>query len=197
MEDVGLAVTIAWVLWSNRNDAFTKSVNPSGSQWSPPNYPSYKINVDATSKTAQKAVGASVIIQDHDGKFIAGLSKKFHAPLGIIEAEAKAFEAGIIFAKEVGIRDLVLEGDSLIILQALKQCSNAPSTISSLFYGMLVECNEFRKVSFSHVKRQGNRPAHILAKQALGLADFSAWIEECPCFLEPALVHDVFLSLSL
>ena len=29
--------------------------------------------------------------------------------LGIIEAKVKAFEVGIIFAKEVGIRDLVLE----------------------------------------------------------------------------------------
>ena len=48
----------------------------------------------------------------------------------------------------------------------------------------------------SHVKRQGNRPAHLLAKQALNLADFSAWIEECPCFLEQALVHDVSVSLS-
>ena len=115
--------------------------------WPPPNYPSYKVNVDATRFTAQKAVGAGVIIQYLEGKFIAGLSKKFHAPLGIIEAEAKAFEAGIIFAKEVGIRDLVLEGDSLIIVQALKQCSNAPSIVSSLIYGMLAECSEFRKVS--------------------------------------------------
>ena len=73
---------------------------------------------------------------------------------------------------------------------------NAPSTVSSLIYGMLAECNEFRKVSFSHVEWQGNRPAHLLAKQALGLADFSAWIEECPCFLEQALVQDVFISLS-
>ena len=34
------------------------------------------------------------------GNFIAGLSKKIHAPLGTIKAEAKAFEVGIIFAKK-------------------------------------------------------------------------------------------------
>ena len=96
----------------------------------------------------------------------------------------KAFEAGIIFAKEVGIRDLVLEGNSLIIVQALKQVSNAPSTVSSLIYGMIVEYNEFRKVYFSNVKREDNMPTHLLAKQVLGLADFYAWIEKCHCFLE-------------
>ena len=86
--------------------------------------------------------------------------------MGIVEVEAKAFEASIIFAKKVGIRDLVLQGDSLIVVQDLKQ-------VSSLIYGMLAECNEFRKVSFSHVKRQGNKPSHLLAKKALGLDDFS------------------------
>ena len=62
---------------------------------------------------------------------------------------------------------------------------------------MLAECNEFRKVSFSHVKRQGNKLAHLLVKQALGLDDLSAWIEECPYFLKQALVHDVSVPLSL
>ena len=54
------------------------------------------------------------------------MSKKIHALLGIIEAEAKAFETSIIFAKEVGIREFVLEGDSLTIVQALKECSPTP-----------------------------------------------------------------------
>ena len=65
-------------------------------------------------------------LNNHEGNFIASLSKKIHALLGIIEAEAKAFETSIIFAKEVGIREFVLEGDSLTIVQALKECSLAP-----------------------------------------------------------------------
>lgn len=40
-------------------------------------------------------------------------------PMGALEVEAKAFEAGLLFAKEVGIHDVVLEGDSLIIYNAL------------------------------------------------------------------------------
>ncbi|XP_075659274.1 uncharacterized protein LOC142629186 [Castanea sativa] len=192
VEDVGLAITIAWALWSNRNKMFhgkprkagvklvdwcksyldeywaanKVSVNPPNHlevAWTPPTFPSYKVNVDAARFMAQKAVGVGVIIRDHEGNFIAGLSQIFHAPLGTVEAEGKAFEAGIIFAKQMGIRDLVLEGDSLIVVQALKQVSNAPLTVSSLIYGILAECNDFRKVCFSHVKRQGNRPAHLLA----------------------------------
>ena len=119
------------------------------------------------------------------------MSEKIHALLGIIEGKAKAFETSIIFAKEVGIKKFVLEGDSLIIVQALKECSPTPSSIFALIYGMLAESNEFRNVSFSHVRQQGNRPGHLLAKQALGLIDFYAWMEECPCFLEQVLIHHV------
>ena len=33
--------------------------------------------------------------------------------------------------------------------------------------------------------------AHQLAKHALGVLDFSVWIEESLCFLEEAIFHDV------
>lgn len=126
--------------------------------------------MDATIFSTQKAAGAGVIVQDHEGKFVAGLSKKIHAPLGTVEAKAKAFEGGIIFAKEVGIKEFVLEWDSLIIVQALKECPYAPSTVSHLIYGIQLNAKSLG-MWLSYVKHQGNKPAHLLAKQ--GLADFS------------------------
>lgn len=65
--------------------------------------PVYKINVDGVVFSSQKQARIGVIIRDSQGNFIAGLSKKLNAPLGAIEAEAKAFEEGIVFAGEVGI----------------------------------------------------------------------------------------------
>ena len=58
-------------------------------KWSPI-FPSYKINVDAAIFSTQKAAGVGVLIRDHEGNFIAGLSKKIHALLGIIEEIGRA-----------------------------------------------------------------------------------------------------------
>ena len=55
---------------------------------------------------------------------MVGLSRKILAPLGFIEAEAKAFEAGITFAKEVGIREFFLKGDSSTIQDQLNYRCN-------------------------------------------------------------------------
>ena len=56
--------------------------------------------------------------------------------------------------------------------------------------GMHAIRKDLRHVKFSRVRRQGNRPTHLQGKYVLGIVDFIAWIEENPCFLEQALIHD-------
>ena len=119
------------------------------------------------------------------------MCKNLDAPLGAIETESKTIEVGMLFAIDIGIRDIVVESDSLLMIQALKGTTTPPSVVSAVTQGILDLSMGFNRVEFSHVKRQGNRPAHVLAKHALGITDFIAWIEETPCFLEQALIHDV------
>ena len=61
--------------------------------------------------------------------------------------------------------------------------------------GMQLLCSDFRTVYISHVRRQGNKPAHILAKYALGINESVVWIEETPCCIEQALIQD-FATVS-
>lgn len=142
------------------------------SKWENLAFPFYKVNIDGTVFKEQKEVGVGVVIWDRVGNFIVGLSKKFQCPLRAIEVEAKAFESGLEFAKDMGSRDFVLEEDSLNIVHALSGNSHAASTIAALIYGMLVASFEFWNVLFSHVRRNGNIPAHQLSKHALGIFDF-------------------------
>ena len=97
-----------------------------GVVWAPPQGGHFKINVDEAVFTKQKAVGVGVVIRDSEGRLEAALSKKIPAPMGAAKAEAKAFEVGLLFAKEVGIRDVILEGDSMIVYNALCNYSLAP-----------------------------------------------------------------------
>ena len=54
-----------------------------------------------------------MVIRDDLGRVVAALSKRLNAPLGAVEAEAKAFETGLQFAKDIGVQDIILEGDSI------------------------------------------------------------------------------------
>ena len=105
--------------------------------------------------------------------------------------EAKAFESGLQFAKDVGLQEFILKGDSLNVVRALRGLSPPSVSVMSIIYGIQSSCNDVRKVLFSHTCRQGNRPAHILAKHVISTVDFMVWMEKNPCFLEQALHHDV------
>ena len=131
------------------------------------------------------------MIRDSNGQVIVALSRKFNAPLGALEVEAKAFEMGLEFARDVCVQDFILEGDSLVVYNALYGFSTPPSTIASIVRGILMSCGPLDRINFSHVKMQGNRLAHLLAKHALGIVDYLTWMEETPCFLEQALLHNV------
>lgn len=124
------------------------------------------------------------------------MSKKFRFPLGAVEIEAKAFEIRMIVAGDIEIQDFVLEGDSLILVQALCDTSLAPASVAHVIYGVRAASYEFRSVKFFHVRRKGNVVAHIIAKQALCVDDFFVWIEESTCFIEQAFFYDVSVAFS-
>ena len=158
--------------------------------WQPPSGGYYKVNTDGAVFSSSKQAGAGVIIRDGDGEVVAALSKKWNYPLGAIEAEAKAMEAGVLFAHDVGIRDAELETDSLEIINALQGHSTPPASVVNVVAGTLNHASLFRRWKFSHIKRQGNVPAHVLAQHAKNVEDYIAWVEECPNLVEHVCAQD-------
>ncbi|XP_023878480.2 uncharacterized protein LOC111990943 [Quercus suber] len=163
--------------------------------WTPPRNGWFKINVDGAIFSKQKNEGIGVLIRDEWGRVEAAMSKKIEAPLGSVEVEAKALEAGLMLARDVGLQEVVLEGDSLSLINALCGIAPPPAFVEPIVMGVWDLCREFRRTAFSHVCRQGNKPAHLLAKHASYVADYICWIEEEPCCIKQALIH-VVMSFS-
>ena len=122
---------------------------------------------------------------------IAALSQKLACPLGALETEAKAMEVGIQFALDVGVRDVTFEGDALSICNALRGVGEVSTSVQNIIVGMSHLVKAFRTYAFSHTKRQGNIPAHLLAQHARSVVSYIAWLEECPSLVEHACAHDI------
>ena len=71
--------------------------------WLPLSNQMYKVTVDGAVFKDINESGVGVIILDVNGLVVAAVCKKFHALLGPLEVEAKAFESGLLFAKDVGL----------------------------------------------------------------------------------------------
>ena len=75
-------------------------------------------------------------------------------------------EVGVFFAWDVGIRDVVFECDSKIVADALLGLCTPPVVISNILVKIAHKLQDFQSTHVSHVKRQGNKLAHILVKYA-------------------------------
>ena len=164
-------------------------------KWCPPQLGSYKVNVDGAVFTKQKQVGIGVVIRDSAREVIVALSHKLARPLGVLETKAKAMEVGIQFALDVGVRDVIFEGDALSICNALRGVGEVYTFVQNLVVDMSQRVKVFRSYAFSHTKRQGKISTHLLAHHARSIESYVAWLEECPSLIEHACAHDI-VSLS-
>ena len=96
-----------------------------------------------------------VIVRDELGRVEAAMCRNLNASLGAIEIESKAIEAGLLFSQDIGIQDIVVESDSLIMVQTLNGTTIPPSAVSAVVQGIMDLSKGFHRVEFSHVKRQG------------------------------------------
>ena len=91
----------------------------------------------------------------------------------------------------MGFHSAILEGDSLGLIQVLKskKCSLSPT-------GLLIEdvkmlAYNFVRLLFSNVKRNDNRVAHSLIRNALYILDFKVWMENVSSYIVSILQLDV------
>ena len=65
-----------------------------------------------------------------------------------------------------------------------------PASVVTVLARIMDQVSHFRRWSFTHTKRQGNVPAHLLAQHAKYVEDYVAWLEEVPSLIEHAYMHD-------
>ncbi|XP_042944638.1 uncharacterized protein LOC122278523 [Carya illinoinensis] len=87
----------------------------------------YKLNWDASLNTTKGLVGIGAIIRDSCGRVLGTLRARREIILSPYAAEAYALMA-ILFCKESGINEILLEGDSLQVVKKLKDLGEDWST---------------------------------------------------------------------
>ena len=159
--------------------------------WLPPPEGLYKANFDVAFFGNSGTTGIGVVVRDSKGEIIAALSQKILEPHSVDAAEALACNRAVVFAKELSLFSVIVEGDSMRIVQA---ASNKRANLT-LFGHVINEihesCSSFNRISFQHVRRDGNMLAHSLARRAVLSADTVVWVEELPTDLEDVFQMDL------
>ncbi|XP_030967242.1 uncharacterized protein LOC115987783 [Quercus lobata] len=146
-------------------------------QWRPPPPSAYKINFGATFIDTDSA-GLGVVARDSDGMVIASLSKCIRLPPMAADLEALACRRAILFTLEIGLQDVVFEGDSEVIINHLKADQPCLTAFGHIIEEARALSAKLREASYSHTRRKGNKVADKLAKLAKNLYEPQVWMED-------------------
>uniref|UniRef100_A0A7N2LNL5 RNase H type-1 domain-containing protein n=1 Tax=Quercus lobata TaxID=97700 RepID=A0A7N2LNL5_QUELO len=176
-----------------QKQALKLDINHPPVKWTPPPETVYKANFDAALFEHLGLAGLGVVFQDSGGNIIAALSQKIKLPQTVELVEALVARRAVTLAAKLSVFKVMVEGDCMRVVQAL----NGHGRCLTMF-GHVVEetrrlgsCLEF--CSFHHVKREGNKLAHSLARRAVLFVDMDVWVEELPEDLDVVFQGDLAL----
>ncbi|KAI8573517.1 hypothetical protein RHMOL_Rhmol01G0283900 [Rhododendron molle] len=85
------------------------------------------------------------------------------------------FREALVFAANNSLSHIIIEGDSLEVVQALTQEGKSLLDCSSILSDCIELLPLFSSCQFTHVNRSCNRVAHSLAKHSLSSARLVSW----------------------
>lgn len=130
----------------------------------PPPEVSWVINVDGSSNKA--GGGAGIVLQSNTG-MIVEQSLRFNFPTTNNQAEYEACIAGLVTAKDLGAKVILVYCDSLLLVSQVNGEAQAKDPILEQYLSHLKQLSAtFDKVEFRHVPRAQNDRADTLAKLA-------------------------------
>ncbi|XP_075665671.1 uncharacterized protein LOC142635397 [Castanea sativa] len=140
--------------------------------WQPPQADVVKINFDGANFSETNTSGIGVVVRDSAGNVLASMSQQLCQAYSAEEIERVAACKALQFASDIGIRVAVLEGDSQILIKRLVESVEVLSYSGALLNDVRRCSSFYNQLCYSHVKREGNKVAHSLAKYAKHISDY-------------------------
>ncbi|XP_023879273.1 uncharacterized protein LOC111991715 [Quercus suber] len=159
-------------------------------RWYPPQISQHKVNYDGALFKEIWQAGVGVVVKDADGRVCGALSDRMVLPETVEEVEAIAFREAVRFALQLGFADVVFEGDSESITNAINSGTSCYSSFGHILDDVKALALNFVSATIIHVKRQGNAVADKLAKAAKTLPCPHVWSNDIPSEVQQLVIHD-------
>ncbi|XP_075665698.1 uncharacterized protein LOC142635428 [Castanea sativa] len=164
--------------------------------WSPPKHGWYKVNTDGAVFKETGSCGIGVVIRNEKGQIMGALCRRLEVPLGALEVEAMAVEEGVHFARDLCLNQIVVESDSLGVVNSLCNPGMSQSSIRKVVEGTRLDLRCFEAWEVVHTRRGCNTAAHILARNAKFVNNSVIWVEDIPPMIVDQVINDVNCMVS-
>uniref|UniRef100_A0A7N2R3V3 RNase H type-1 domain-containing protein n=1 Tax=Quercus lobata TaxID=97700 RepID=A0A7N2R3V3_QUELO len=150
-----------------------RSAHPS--TWLPP-AGRYKLNFDAAMFSDPPFTGYGAVIRNENADVMASFSVRGSKAVDSSEAELLACRRAIQFAIEVGITDVVIEGDNAMIMGSIVKKDLSGARLGHIFMDIQALLMELTWFSISSVKREANTVAHSLTRYTKNASESASFM---------------------
>jgi ribonuclease HI len=159
-------------------------------RWTRPAAGVYKLNVDAAFDINSSRGASGAIIRDTGGNFVAGCCDFTDHAIDAMDMEAVALLAGLKLAGQFGAQSLLVESDSMEVVNVV----HSPSDFRETSAVVIDDCRHLLTMlgmaTLKYCPREANGAAHALARHGSSDSIMRFWFDEPPVFLIPILVED-------
>ena len=143
------------------NNKRTSARKKKGIHWEKPEVGQYKINFDGSLNSNGKA-STGFVIRDYQGEIVSMKGESIEKAT-VVGAEAAAVCKGISEALRLNIKDVIIEGDNLCVINAIKGTWKCPWEEDMIIADSRIDLRSFRTVCIRHVFREINCVADRVA----------------------------------
>ncbi|XP_074352687.1 uncharacterized protein LOC141691833 [Apium graveolens] len=91
----------------------------------------YKVNADAAIQEGSTWFKVGMVLKNDKGEFVSGMHKGFEEEVSIPEAEAIGLYEALMWIDDMGIQQVILECDSLVVVNALIKSTTFVSEVGT------------------------------------------------------------------
>ncbi|XP_024160406.1 uncharacterized protein LOC112167596 [Rosa chinensis] len=159
--------------------------------WRAPPVGLVKINVDGSFHHVTRKGGLGFVVRDANGIMLGGGASQLIGLISLEHAEILACKATLEFALQHGFGPAILETDAMKVQRQLSSEVSANTSLLGRLYDDVMALGAAQGVlHVSHVGRQGNMVAHVLANHACSLRQ-AGFFFSVPVLLQAAIAADV------
>ncbi|KAL0010234.1 hypothetical protein SO802_005342 [Lithocarpus litseifolius] len=148
--------------------------------WEPPPKSAFKLNFDAVVFSEANRTGVRAIIHNYKGEVMAAMFARGSAVQSSEEGELLECTKAIEFTIDASFSRLVIEGDNVDVIKAISSQEANVSLLGNVVEDIKHLIRGLQWVSTSHIRRSGNKVAHVLAQHARIIVEDLYWIEDSP-----------------
>ncbi|KAL8094450.1 uncharacterized protein LOC141691625 [Apium graveolens] len=128
-------------------------------------FPGYlKVNIDASVFKGSPHFSIGMVLRDHLGELYKARNLRRGGEVSVFEAGSLGVLEAIKWVREIGVFNVKIEYDSLLVVQAILKGSTNYLKVRNILQGSRVLIEDRLAIPISFVKKQANKIAHMLER---------------------------------